>query len=64
MTARSYSLLAAAVFVIIAVLQLTRALGAWPPIVVGATPIPEWLSWVAFVVAAVLAWLGYKASRA
>ena len=64
MTERSYARLAAAIFAIIALLQLTRALGAWPPIMVGTAMMPEWPSWVAFVVTAGLAWLGYKASRA
>lgn len=64
MTATSYSRLAAVVFAIVAILQLTRAFGAWPPIMVGTTMMPERPSWVACVVAAGLAWLGFKASRA
>ncbi len=64
MTARSYSLLAALIFAVIAILQLTRALGAWPPIMVGTATMPEWPSWAACFVAAALAWLGLKASRA
>lgn len=64
MTARSYCLLAAAVFAVMAVLQLSRAIGLWPTVMVGSTPMPDWPSWVAFVVAGGLAWLGYRASRA
>ena len=63
MRATSYSRLAAAVFAIVALLQLLRALAAWP-ILVGASAIPVWASWVAFVVASGLAWLGFNASRA
>jgi hypothetical protein len=64
MTATSYSRLAAMVFAIIAILQLTRAFGAWPPIMVGTTTVPIWASWVACVVAATFAWMGFRASRA
>lgn len=63
MTERSYTRLAAAIFAVIAILQLSRALGAWPPIMVGTMTMPEWPSWVACVVTAGLAWLGFKASR-
>ncbi len=32
--------------------------------VIGTTSIPIWVSWVACVVAAILAWLGFAASHA
>jgi hypothetical protein len=64
MTATSYSRLAAVIFAVIAILQLSRAVGAWPPMMVGTATVPEWPSWAAFVVAAGLAWLGFKASSA
>ena len=64
MTERTYTRLAAAIFALIAILQLTRAVGAWPPIMVGTTVMPEWPSWAACVIAAGLAWLGFRASRA
>jgi hypothetical protein len=64
MTAKSYAMLAAAIFAVIAILQRSRAVGAWPPVVVGTATMPEWPSWIAFVVTAGLAWLGFKASRA
>ena len=63
MTARSYSRLAAAIFTVIALLQLIRALAGWP-ITVGGAIMPVWPSWVAGVVAVGLAWLGFTASRA
>ena len=63
MRATSYSRLAATVFAIVALIQLLRALAAWP-IMIGETGIPVWASWIAFVVASALAWLGYSASRA
>ena len=62
MTTENYSRLAGLIFAIIAVLQLARALSGWP-LTVGTTSIPVWASWVAFIVAAILAWLGYEASR-
>jgi hypothetical protein len=62
MNATSYARLAGAIFVIIALLQLARAVAGWP-IAVGGMPIPIWPSWIAFVVAGLLAWLGFRASR-
>ena len=64
MTARTYSKVAAAIFALIAILQLTRAIGGWPTISVGGAIMPVWPSWIACVVAALLAWLGFTASRA
>jgi hypothetical protein len=61
MTAENYSRLAGLIFAIVAALQLTRALSGWP-VTVGTISIPLWASWIACVVAAVLAWLGYDAS--
>jgi hypothetical protein len=63
MTARSYSLLAASLFAIIAVLQLIRAAGGWQIVVNGTISVPVWLSWIACVVMAGLAWIGFDASR-
>jgi hypothetical protein len=62
MSQGQYSLLASIVFAVVAVLQLVRALAGWP-VTVGSTAIPIWASWVAFVVAGVLAWIGFSASR-
>lgn len=63
MTAKSYAILAAAIFAVVALAQLLRAISGWP-VTVGTTEMPLWPSWVAFVVAGLLAWLGYSASRA
>jgi protein-S-isoprenylcysteine O-methyltransferase Ste14 len=62
MTATHYSLLAALVFAIVAVLQFLRA-AVGLPITIGRTSIPMWASWVACGVAIILAWLGYAASQ-
>ena len=58
MTARSFSRLAAAIFALIALVQLVRALAGWPATVADIT-VPLWPSWIACVVAAGLAWLGF-----
>ena len=64
MTAKNFSLLAALLFAIVAVLQFARAVSGWP-ITLGTTiSIPLWASWVACILAAALAWLGFNASRA
>ena len=63
MTVTSYSRLAGAIFALVALLQLIRAAAGWP-VTVADTTIPLWASWVACVVAAGLAWLGFTASRA
>jgi hypothetical protein len=63
MTAKSYSRLAAVIFAVVAVLQLIRAASGWPITVGATTSIPLWASWVACVIAGVLAWVGFDASR-
>jgi hypothetical protein len=62
MTTRNFCLLAAVIFGIIAILQLVRALSGWP-LTVGDITVPIWPSWIAAIVMAGLAWLGYQASR-
>jgi hypothetical protein len=61
MTATQYSLLAALIFALVAVLQFVRAVTRLP-ITIGQTSIPIWASWVAGGVAIILAGLGYAAS--
>jgi hypothetical protein len=63
MTSKNFSLLAALIFAVVAVLQLIRAVSG-APVTIGTTiSIPLWASWVACVVAAILAWSGFAASR-
>jgi hypothetical protein len=62
MTAESYSRLPALIFALVAVLQLTRVITGLS-VTVGFNTIPLWASFIACVVAAVLAWLGFRASR-
>jgi hypothetical protein len=66
MSPRHYSVLAAVLFAVIAALQLARAVLGWPVALTtpwGTMMMPLWPNWIAFAVAAVLAWLGFKASR-
>ena len=63
MTTQSYSRLAALIFAVVAALQLIRAVSGWPITVGATTSIPLWASWVACVIAGVLAWMGFEASR-
>jgi hypothetical protein len=65
MTILTYTRLAASIFAIIAVLQLVRAVLGWGITVeMGGGPmsLPTWPSWTAFVVFALLAWLGFSAA--
>lgn len=63
MTASQFSLLAAFIFGIVALLQLLRAALGWV-VTIERRPIPVWASWLAGAVALVLAWLGYSAGHA
>ena len=63
MTAKSYCRLAALSFAVVAALQLIRAVSGWPITVGATTSIPLWASWVVGVIAGVLAWIGFDASR-
>ena len=62
MNSKSYALVAAMVFTVVAVLQLARAFEAWP-IVIGSIEIPVGASWVAGFVAGALALLGFTAAQ-
>jgi hypothetical protein len=50
-------------FAIIAVLQFTCAVGGWQIVVNGTASVPVWASWIACVIAAGLAWIGFDAAR-
>ncbi|MGH6737195.1 MAG: hypothetical protein ACRECX_14140 [Methyloceanibacter sp.] len=63
MTSKTYSRLAALIFAIVALLQLTRAASGWPVTVGTTISAPIWASWIACIVAAGLAWLGFTAAR-
>jgi hypothetical protein len=66
MTCRRYSLMAAVIFAILAVMQLARAILGWSVDVTtpwGALAVPLWPNWLACAVLLYLAWLGFTASR-
>ncbi|MGE0852127.1 MAG: hypothetical protein AB7O44_21310 [Hyphomicrobiaceae bacterium] len=62
MDPRNYSRLAAVIFAVIAVLQLIRVVLAWE-ITLNGVPIPLFVSGIAAFVGAMMAWLGFSASR-
>jgi hypothetical protein len=59
--AQQLSRFAGAIFAIVAVLQLVRALVGWR-VRIAVTAIPIWASWVAIVDAGVLAWISFTVS--
>ena len=63
MTSRNFSLTAAIIFTIIALVQLARAIFGWP-VTIDTYAVPLWLSWVAFIVAGGLSYFGWKAYAA
>ena len=62
MTPQNFSLLAALILSVVAALQLARAVSGLS-VTVGTASLPLWASWIAALVAAGLAWLGFAASR-
>jgi hypothetical protein len=62
MDPRSYSGLAAAVFALVALLQIVRATSGWP-VSIGGTSVPLWASWLVVLVAGIMALLGFSAAR-
>jgi hypothetical protein len=63
MSATVYSWIAALIFAVIAILQLARAIMG-VSITIGDLSVPLSVSWGAVAVAALLAWLGFRVSRA
>jgi hypothetical protein len=62
MAAIDYSVLAAVIFTSVAVLQLARAI-LGTEVKVGTASIPVWASWIAFLIASLLAWFGFTAAH-
>ena len=60
MTPRNFSLTAAIIFAVIALVQLARAIFGWP-VTIDAYAVPLWFSWATFIVAAGLSYCGWKA---
>lgn len=62
MSERSFFLVTAIVFTVVALLHLVRLAFGWSASV-GGWNVPMWLSWVAAAVTAVLAYLGVRLYR-
>jgi hypothetical protein len=55
---RTYNIVTATLFLIVAVLHLLRVVFGWPARI-GGLDIPLWASWPALVIAGVLAYFGF-----
>ena len=62
MDRKQYLTVAGAIFVIVALAHLVRALMDWP-IVIAGWIVPMWLSWLAFAVAAALGYFGLTLAK-
>jgi hypothetical protein len=58
-TTRSFCMLAAAIFALIALLQLLRIFMEWS-VTLNGVVIPFWASWVAVIVACALSLVGFR----
>ncbi|MBI2550499.1 hypothetical protein HYV83_04970 [Candidatus Woesearchaeota archaeon] len=62
MKQKTFSTVVGAIFSVIAVLHLLRAVLGWNA-VIGSFAVPMWLSWMAIVVAAFLAYSAFKLAK-
>lgn len=62
MKQKTFSLLASAVFSLIALGHLSRLVFEWP-ILLGGWTVPFWVNWVALPIFAYLAYQGFRMSR-
>ena len=63
MSSKTYALLVAMIFTLVAIVQLARATVAPFPVIVAGHEIPASASWIAVAVAGLLALLGYTARK-
>lgn len=59
MRTKTYALSSGLVFSVLAVLHLTRIVTQWEAVIIG-WEVPLWVSWVALLIAAALAYHGLK----
>jgi len=59
MDQKTFTLIAGAIFAVVALLHLLRVYMAWP-VIIGAWTVPMWVSWIAFVVAGGLSYFGLR----
>ena len=62
MTQRTFSLVTAMLFLLIALLHAVRLLRGWQITIEGAV-VPLWVSWIGLAIAAYLAWQGFRLAR-
>ncbi|MBZ5667589.1 MAG: hypothetical protein LAO30_23705 [Acidobacteriia bacterium] len=62
MTQRTFSLITAVLFFLIALLHAVRLLRGWQVTIEGAV-VPTWISWTGLVIAAYLAYQGFLLSK-
>jgi hypothetical protein len=63
MTPKIFSLIAAAVFSLVALGHAIRFLRGWH-VVIGDLSVPVWISWIGLAIARYLAYEGFRLSRA
>jgi len=61
MTIRTFCTLAAAIFALIALLQLIRIVMGWS-VTLNGVDVPFWASWIAVTVASALSFVGFHAA--
>jgi hypothetical protein len=61
MTTATFCRLAAAIFALVALLQLIRIVMGWS-VTVNGFDVPFWASWIAVIVAGALSFLGFRAA--
>jgi hypothetical protein len=62
MDLKRYLMMAGAIFVLVALAHLVRALMDWP-IVIAGWIVPIWPSWLAFVIAGALGYVGLSLAK-
>ena len=62
MAQRTFSLITAILFLLIALLHALRLLRGWH-VVIGDLSVPVWVSWLGLVIAGYLAYQGFQLSR-
>jgi hypothetical protein len=62
MSQKSFNLIAGLIFLAVVILHLLRIVLGWSA-VIGGWAVPQWVSWLAFLVAGYLAYEGLRLSR-
>ena len=62
MDQKTYASVAAALFLVVAIMHLLRIIFGWE-VQIGGLTIPFWVSWLALVIAGALAYLGFAQTQ-